>query len=147
MSKYFLGKHQSLLITTLIAITISPIFIPTNVAGKTNTSGNKEQTDPRLEEAGELTKKAHKLYQQGRYKEAEPLYLQALEIRKKQLGTDHPKTANSLNNLAKLYKTQGRYQEAEPLYLQAIEIRKEQIKTEPLNLAYSLIELAIIYHL
>ncbi len=30
--------------------------------------------------------------------------------------------ANSLNNLAYLYKSQGRYTEAEPLYLQALAI-------------------------
>ncbi|MCU0569254.1 MAG: TIR domain-containing protein, partial [Oculatellaceae cyanobacterium Prado106] len=32
---------------------------------------------------------------QGRYSEAEPLYLQALEIRRSQLGNDHPYTASS----------------------------------------------------
>ena len=54
--------------------------------------------------------------------QAEPLYLQALEIRKAQLGDRHPDTATSLNNLAALYESQGRYGEAEPLYLQALEI-------------------------
>ena len=45
---------------------------------------------------------------QGRYGEAEPLYLRALQIREQQLGADHPNTAASLNNLAALYESQGR---------------------------------------
>jgi tetratricopeptide (TPR) repeat protein len=67
------------------------------------------------------------LDEQRRYGEAEPLYLQALEIRQVQLGHDHPDTATSLNNLAALYESQGRYGEAEPLYLQAIAILLEKL--------------------
>jgi tetratricopeptide (TPR) repeat protein len=59
---------------------------------------------------------------QGRYKEAEPLYLEALDLRKRLLGDNHPDVAASLNNLAGLYHFQGRYKEAEPLYLEAINI-------------------------
>ncbi len=59
---------------------------------------------------------------QGRYSEAEPLYLQALDIKRSQLGAEHPSTATSLNNLAGLYESQGHYAEAEPLYLQALAI-------------------------
>ncbi|MFM7354961.1 MAG: tetratricopeptide repeat protein [Microcystis aeruginosa] len=38
------------------------------------------------------------------------------------LGDNHPHVANSLNNLAYLYRSQGRYTEAEPLLLEAINI-------------------------
>ena len=38
----------------------------------------------------------------GQYAEAEPLYQRALAIWEQQLGTDHPDTATSLNNLAAL---------------------------------------------
>jgi tetratricopeptide (TPR) repeat protein len=64
---------------------------------------------------------------QKRYAEAKPLYLQALELRKRLLGTEHPDVALSLNNLAYLYYSQGRYTEAEPLYLQALEIAERQL--------------------
>ena len=40
---------------------------------------------------------------------AETLYLQALDMRKKLLGDEHPSVAQSLNNLAGLYRNQGRY--------------------------------------
>ncbi|MFM7576182.1 MAG: tetratricopeptide repeat protein, partial [Microcystaceae cyanobacterium] len=43
-------------------------------------------------------------------------------IREKQLGENHPDVAQSLNNLAELYRTQGTYGEAEPLYQRAIAI-------------------------
>ncbi|MBU7581466.1 MAG: tetratricopeptide repeat protein, partial [Nostoc sp. TH1S01] len=40
---------------------------------------------------------------QGRYSEAEPLYIQALALYSKLLGEEHPSVAQSLNNLAGLY--------------------------------------------
>ena len=36
---------------------------------------------------------------QGRYSEAEPLYLQALEIAQRSLGTNHPNTVTIRENL------------------------------------------------
>jgi hypothetical protein len=39
----------------------------------------------------------------GNYTAAEPLYKEALAIRKKVLGENHPDYARSLNNLASLY--------------------------------------------
>ena len=35
---------------------------------------------------------------QGRYEEAEPLFLQALALRKKLLGTEHPNAVTGLEN-------------------------------------------------
>ncbi|NEQ29164.1 MAG: tetratricopeptide repeat protein, partial [Microcoleus sp. SIO2G3] len=59
---------------------------------------------------------------QGRYSEAESLYVQALALRRQLLGEEHPNLASSLNNLAGLYRSQGRYSEAEPLLVQALTI-------------------------
>ena len=49
---------------------------------------------------------------QGRYAEAEALYLDTLEIQKRILGEEHPSTLGSVNNLAILYWRQGRYDDA-----------------------------------
>ncbi len=55
-----------------------------------------------------------------------PLYLEALDLKKRLLGDNHPHVATFLNNLAAaLYKSQGRYTEAEPLYLEALDLRKQ----------------------
>ena len=43
----------------------------------------------------------------GRHAEAEPLYKQAMEIRRTALGERHPAYATSLNNLAELYRGDG----------------------------------------
>ena len=51
----------------------------------------------------------------GDYAKAEPLYKEALEIRRKVLGREHPDTATSLDNLAGLYRAMGDYAKAEPL--------------------------------
>ncbi|HRF20218.1 MAG TPA: tetratricopeptide repeat protein, partial [Chitinophagaceae bacterium] len=50
------------------------------------------------------------LYQSmGLYTKAEPLYIEARDIRKKMLGEKHPRYAMSLNNLATLYQEMGQY--------------------------------------
>jgi tetratricopeptide (TPR) repeat protein len=83
---------------------------------------------------------------QGRYVEAEPLHLQALELRKQLLGKNHPDVAYSLNNLAELYRSQGRYAEAVSFHLQALELRKQLLgKNHPL-VAASLNNLALLYN-
>ena len=82
---------------------------------------------------------------QGRYNDAEPLYLQSLDIRKRQLGNDHPDVATILNNLALLYESQGRYNDAEPLYLQSLDIRKRQLGNDHPDVASSLNNLAVLY--
>jgi hypothetical protein len=40
------------------------------------------------------------LQSQGRYSEAEPLYVQALELKERVLGVNHPSTITTRENLA-----------------------------------------------
>ncbi len=82
---------------------------------------------------------------QGRYGEAEPLFVRSLQIIEQQLGTDHPDTATSLNNLAALYESQGRYSEAEPLYVRSLQIREQQLGADHPDTATSLNNLALLY--
>ena len=70
------------------------------------------------------------LYQNiGECAKAEPLYQEALRIRRKVLGSEHPDTALSLNNLAVLYVDMGEYPKAEPLYQEALRIRQKVFGT------------------
>jgi tetratricopeptide (TPR) repeat protein len=64
---------------------------------------------------------------QGRYPEAEPLFLRSLSIKEKQLGADHPSVATSLNNLAFLYNAQGNYVEAKTLSQRALTILQQKL--------------------
>jgi tetratricopeptide (TPR) repeat protein len=82
---------------------------------------------------------------QGRYSDAEPLYVRSLQIKETQLGAEHPDTASSLNNLAALYQSQGRYSEAEPLYVRSLQISETQLGAEHPNTATSLNNLALLY--
>lgn len=43
---------------------------------------------------------------QGKYAEADPLYLRAIGIEEKHLGPDHPSLASSLANRANLLQAQ-----------------------------------------
>jgi tetratricopeptide (TPR) repeat protein len=57
---------------------------------------------------------------QGRLEESEPLMVKALEIRERVLGSDHPLTIESLNNLATVAYAQHRLADAEHLVRQAV---------------------------
>ncbi len=80
-----------------------------------------------------LNEAGYYLNARGRYREAEPLYQRALEIKEQQLGALHPNTATSLNNLASLYQDQGKYAEAEPLYQRALTILEQTLGHEHPN--------------
>ncbi len=61
---------------------------------------------------------------QGRYDEAEPLHVETLEIRKRVLGEEHPRTLESMDGLATLYAKQGRSDEARPLVRELLDLRR-----------------------
>jgi tetratricopeptide (TPR) repeat protein len=82
---------------------------------------------------------------QGRYSQAEPLYREALDIRRAALPTDHPLIASSLNNLANVYESEGRYSEAEGLLADALAIRRIALPPSHPDIAASLNNLAVHY--
>ena len=54
--------------------------------------------------------------------------------------------AQSLNNLAGLYRKQGRYSEAEPFLLEELALRKRLLGEEHTNVGQSLNHLAYLYY-
>jgi CHAT domain-containing protein/tetratricopeptide (TPR) repeat protein len=68
-----------------------------------------------------------------------------MEIREAKLGTNHPDYAQSLTNLAALYKDMGRFSEAESLYWKAMEIREAKLGTNHPDYATTLNNLAFLY--
>jgi len=67
---------------------------------------------------------------QDKNAQAEPLYSQTLELRRRSLGPEHPDTLTSMNNLANVYWSQGNYPQAEALYSQTLEIQRRVLGPE-----------------
>jgi tetratricopeptide (TPR) repeat protein len=81
----------------------------------------------------------------GEYAKAEPLLQEALRIRQKVLGSEHPDTVQSLNNLAALYREMGEYAKAEPLHQEALRIPQKVLGSENPYTVRSLNNLAALY--
>jgi len=76
------------------------------------------------------------------YSQAEPLLRDALAIREKSLGPEHPDTATSLNHLAGLLMGRGNLAEARPLCERALAIQEKALGPEHPDTAQSLHNLA-----
>jgi len=99
-----------------------------------------------FEEAGHLLyQTAGYLQRSARYDQAETLHQQALGIRKKVLGPEHPDTVDSLTMLAWIYYAEGKYSQAKQFSEQALTIRKKVLGPEHPDTASSLSQLAVIY--
>ncbi len=83
---------------------------------------------------------------QGRPGEAEPLYLETIEIKKRVLGREDPSTLESMNRLSLVYLSQGRYDEAEPLMVKTLEIRKRVLGEDDPETQGSMNNLALLYN-
>jgi len=57
---------------------------------------------------------------QGKYAQAEPLYIKLLDLQRRVLGAEHPRRLASINDLALLYLDQGRDAQAESLLREAL---------------------------
>lgn len=84
------------------------------------------------------------MFQQNKYKEAANLLNDALTIREKTLGENHPAVAATLNNLAVLYGKRGKYKDAEPLCKRALEIREKVLGKDHPDVAKQLNNLALL---
>ncbi len=76
---------------------------------------------------------------------AEAQFLQSLAIREKLPGQDHRTVAESLNNIAVLYRTQGKYPQAEEYYLRAHDIKEQILGPNHPAMATSNNNLAVVY--
>ncbi|KAK5290627.1 hypothetical protein LTR99_011028 [Exophiala xenobiotica] len=80
----------------------------------------------------------------GRYREAEEMHRQALDLREKVLGEEHLDTLDSMNNLAIVLQQQGKYKEAEEIHRQALDLREKVLGEEHLDTLDSMNNLAIV---
>jgi tetratricopeptide (TPR) repeat protein len=111
------------------------------VARERAASGNGNE----LQVAASLSNLAVVRRAQGDPSAAIDLQKEALAIREKSLGPDHPEVASSLNSLAALYGAQDNYSAAEPLLLRALAIREKGLGADDRFTAQSLNNLALLY--
>lgn len=95
---------------------------------------------PNLSLAASLNNLAGALEEAGRFSEAEPLYLESLEIRVTLLEPDHPSVLTLRNNLATLAIRTGRPERAVEAYHDIIAITRDS-DAPPMNLALALTNL------
>src|SRR2546428_8884116 len=88
---------------------------------------------------------AGKARQEGRYSEAERLFIDAIK-EVEGFGPGDPRLPASLNSLAELYRTRSKYAEAEALYKRALAIREKTLGPDHPEGATSLNNLAVLYH-
>ena len=74
-----------------------------------------------------LIEKAKELMKVGKFEEAVPLARQALEMRERALGPEHPGVAGCLMLLAYALDGQFFYYQALPLYQRALKIREKAL--------------------
>ncbi len=81
----------------------------------------------------------------GDYQRAEPYFQEALSLRERIFGPEHPEVATAASNLAELYRVRGDYTAAEPLYRRAIAIRETKLGPAHSELAIGLNNAAAMY--
>jgi tetratricopeptide (TPR) repeat protein len=69
-------------------------------------------------------------HEAGNWKEAERLWVEVQQRRKRVLGEEHPSTLAIMSNLASTYWNQGRWKEAEGLQVQVLQTRKRVLGEE-----------------
>ena len=69
-----------------------------------------------------MTGEAMTLHDQGKFAQAQPLFEEALEIKRRLLTDEHPDTASAYNNVAYNLESLGKFAQAQPKYQKSLEI-------------------------
>jgi non-specific serine/threonine protein kinase/serine/threonine-protein kinase len=91
-----------------------------------------------------MTNLANVLKDEGHYAEAEKLYRETLDVERRVLGPEHPRTLWLMNNLANVLTDEGRYAEAEKLFRKTLDIRRRVLGPESPDAASSTYNLSCI---
>jgi hypothetical protein len=81
---------------------------------------------PQMYDDVQMNRFALVFYENGYWNEAEKLEVDVMELRKRLLGAEHPRTLSSMANLAATYRQQGRWNEAEALINNIEKIRNSK---------------------
>jgi eukaryotic-like serine/threonine-protein kinase len=81
----------------------------------------------------------------GEARQAIEQHQRALELRKGQLGKDHPDTLSTMNDLAKAYRSAGQLQEALALFEETLKLRRATLGADHTDTLSSIANLAGAY--
>jgi len=81
----------------------------------------------------------------GLYPRAESLFRQAVEIRHRALGPDHPETLLSVSDLGRALATQGHYPDAEKLLRETLVLQKRVLGPEHPDTLMTMQRLAVVF--
>ena len=104
------------------------------------------EADKSLQEARNLYAESLRLFNAGKYDEAQPLVERVIEIRQKELGSENASTANAMTHLARITDAQGKYDEAEKINQRVLQIREKVLGADHPDVAYTLNYLATNYN-
>lgn len=82
----------------------------------------------------------------GLYPQAQSLFTDAIEIRRRVLGPEHPDTLRSMSRLSGALREQGRYAEAEKLQRETLDIQRRVLGPESQDTLTSMSQLASILY-
>src|ERR1700730_2285193 len=92
-----------------------------------------------------LNQQMVEFYRNGRYADGIPVASEAEKVAEATFGPNHPNVANSLNNLAEMYRPLGRYAEAKPLYERALRIEEATVGVDSPLVAATVINMGEMY--
>ena len=121
------------------------LLLPTMASAGDPGRGGATDATSRKAELMAARREADRLRKLGRYTEAARAYERAVALAPAVHGSDDPKTATLLNNLASLYESMGKYPKAEPLYLRSLKILEAKLPKNDLRVAVTIHELAGLY--
>jgi serine/threonine-protein kinase len=83
---------------------------------------------------------------QGKYPQAELYFRRALELRRQQLGSDHPRVATGMKNLASVLAEEGKYREAKDLYRETLALQRRLLGDRHSEVAGTLGDLGFLLY-
>jgi len=94
---------------------------------------------------GLLNDYARFLFDYGKYKEAEPIYLRLISLRERTQGKEDSDTATSYNNIGLTYHSQGDYTKALEYYFKALDVKEKVLGKEHPDTAASYNNIGAVY--
>ncbi len=92
-----------------------------------------------------LHKTYTKIFEEGKYSDAERLARQAAELCEKRIGPDHVKCGWALKSIADSIRFQGKFADAEAVYLRVLQIREKALGANHPDVGHVLNNLGIAY--